>query len=99
MKTSLPSADGRVCSHCRSTELSVHQRYVTANNGFRYKYRCRRCRSFQSETKDSAMYRVRTPISFIATVLMMRERVSARLHELLRCVALPLLLGRRNSRP
>jgi hypothetical protein len=57
------------CINCKSTNIHVSARYKTKSNGRRNLYICGDCKTFFSETKNTFMENIKTPISKIATVL------------------------------
>ncbi len=57
------------CINCRSNNIHVLTNYETKSNGIRNLYVCSDCKKVFSETKNTFMENIKTPISKIATVL------------------------------
>ena len=57
------------CSQCGSTSNRVYSRYQTKSNGKRSLYQCRDCGAFYSETTQTFLFNLKTPLSKIAMVL------------------------------
>lgn len=74
MKTYKPvDLIGTVRCACGNKSLKRHMSYETKSNGLREMYRCPRCGVFFTETKNTPLEDIRTPISVIATVLRARD--------------------------
>ena len=57
------------CPTCNSSEHKGHCRYTIQSGETRWIYRCVKCGSYFSETKDTFLEGLRTPLSRIATIL------------------------------
>jgi hypothetical protein len=64
--------DIEICIECKSNNIHVLTRYKTKSNGIRKLYICSACKKVFSETKNTFMENIKTPISKIATVLEVR---------------------------
>ncbi len=60
------------CFICQSLEIKVHSTYSTQNHGCRQLFECIKCKNIFSETKNSFMEGIVTPISKIAEVIKAR---------------------------
>ena len=57
------------CVNCNSSDYYSYATYKTKSNGMRTLLKCRDCGSCFSETQNTFMYNVKTPISKIALIL------------------------------
>ena len=57
------------CTECGSDNLRVHMTYTILSGENRKLYQCKECETYFSETKNSALAGLRTPLSKISTVL------------------------------
>src|SRR5258707_1232961 len=57
------------CPACGTEEVKVHSRYRVQNGEERREYVCPRCGCYFSETYDTALAGLRTPLSRIQTIL------------------------------
>jgi len=57
------------CPTCNSSEYKGHCRYTIQSGETRWIYRCSECGSYFSETKDTFLEGLRTPLSRIAMIL------------------------------
>lgn len=57
------------CSKCGSASNRVYSHYQTKSNGKRLLYQCRDCGAFYSETTQTFLFNLKTPLSKIAMVL------------------------------
>lgn len=57
------------CPTCNSSEYKGHCRYTIQSGEVRWIYRCVQCGSYFSETKDTFLEGLRTPLSRISTIL------------------------------
>jgi hypothetical protein len=57
------------CINCGGNNYKVCSRYMTKNNGIRELYKCNDCKCYYSETANTFMHKIRTPMSKIAMVL------------------------------
>ena len=53
------------CPVCHSSDMRYHSPYTTKNHGGRVIYKCENCPSYFSETKNTLMEGVKTPVSVI----------------------------------
>ncbi len=60
------------CPPCKSSALPSHSPYTTKNHGVRVIYKCESCLSYFSETKNTLMAGLKTPLSVIWTILKAR---------------------------
>ena len=60
------------CPGCHSTDIQYHSPYSTKNHGDRVIYKCEHCPVYFSETKNTLMEGVKTPVSVIWHVLKAR---------------------------
>lgn len=60
------------CSDCGSVNTSVFKRYQTVHNGTRKLYLCESCGNSFSETHNTAMANLKTPISKVASAIRLR---------------------------
>ena len=59
----------KVCPDCRSNELKTHTVYMTQNHGQRNVYKCKDCGCCFSETNQTFLFGIKTPLSRIIQVL------------------------------
>ena len=57
------------CSECRSTNVKAYKKYTTKNHGSRQLYRCEDCGMVFSETKNTFLEGLKTPLSKIWEVV------------------------------
>jgi len=57
------------CPGCRSADIQHHSPYTTKNHGGRVIYKCEHCPVYFSETKNTLMEGLKTPVSVIWHVL------------------------------
>ena len=57
------------CPHCQSTNAKTHTSYFVKSGERRNIYHCLDCDNYFSQTKNTALEGLRTPLSFIAQVL------------------------------
>ena len=62
----------RRCPVCHSSDMNYHSLYTTKNHGGRVIYKCENCPVYFSETKNTLMEGVKTPVSVIWQVLKAR---------------------------
>lgn len=60
------------CPTCQSSDIHSHSPYTTKNHGVRVIYQCGSCLSYFSETKNTLMEGLKTPMSVIWTVIKAR---------------------------
>ena len=60
------------CPGCHSTDIQYHSPYSTKNHGDRVIYKCEHCPVYFSETKNTLMEGLKTPVSVIWHVLKAR---------------------------
>src|SRR6266699_3299705 len=60
------------CPGCRSADIKYHSPYTTKNHGGRVIYKCEHCPVYFSETKNTLMEGLKTPVSVIWHVLKAR---------------------------
>ena len=60
------------CPYCSSTHVHVHRTYQTKNHGPRRLYECQDCFAYFSETKNTLLENLKTPLSVIWPVLKAR---------------------------
>ncbi len=61
------------CPDCESSDVPCFKRYETINNGTRKLYQCANCQSIFSETRNTAMEGIKSPISRVACALKLRS--------------------------
>lgn len=61
------------CPHCQSARVEEHRIYQTKHHGQRRLYQCQDCRGVFSETKQTILEGLRTPISRIIDVISARS--------------------------
>ncbi len=59
----------RKCPSCKSFAIRSHTPYTTKNHGVRVIYQCESCLSYFSETKNTFMEGLKTPMSVIWLVI------------------------------
>ena len=57
------------CVKCDDSDVHVLTKYKRKSNGIRELYVCKKCKTVFSETKNTFMENIKTPISKIATVI------------------------------
>ena len=62
----------RKCPACHSAEIQYHSSYTTKNHGSRVMYKCEHCPASFSETKNTFLEGLKTPVSVIWLVLKAR---------------------------
>lgn len=60
------------CPACQSSDIHSHTPYTTKNHGVRVIYQCKSCLDYFSETKNTFMERLKTPMSVIWLVIKAR---------------------------
>ena len=60
------------CPICHSADIQYHSPYTTKNHGRRVMYKCENCPAYFSETKNTLLEGVKTPVSVIWHVLKAR---------------------------
>jgi len=60
------------CPACHSSDIQYHSPYTTKNHGGRVIYKCATCPAYFSETKNTLMEGLKTPVSVIWHVLKAR---------------------------
>src|SRR2546422_11381293 len=60
------------CPVCHSSDMKYHSLYTTKNHGGRVIYKCEHCPVYFSETKNTLMEGLKTPVSVIWQVLKAR---------------------------
>lgn len=60
------------CPTCKAPDIHAHSPYTTKNHGVRIIYQCEICLSYFSETKNTFMHGLKTPVSAIWTVIKAR---------------------------
>jgi transposase-like protein len=60
------------CPVCHSSDMRYHSPYTTKNHGGRVIYKCENCPAYFSETKNTLMEGLKTPVSVIWQVLKAR---------------------------
>ena len=60
------------CPACKSSHTHSHSPYTTKNHGVRIIYQCERCLNYFSETKNTFMEGLKTPMSVIWLVIKSR---------------------------
>src|SRR5947207_5862657 len=60
------------CPGCHSADIKYHSLYTTKNHGGRVIYKCEHCPVYFSETKNTLMEGLKTPVSVIWQVLKAR---------------------------
>ncbi|MBF0228151.1 MAG: hypothetical protein HQK63_00930 [Desulfamplus sp.] len=61
------------CPKCGSPTTSILKQYQTIHNGARYLYICKDCSNCFSETSNTPMENLKTPISKVASALKLRS--------------------------
>jgi transposase-like protein len=59
----------RRCPECNSEDIKPHTAYTVSSGERRYIYHCRDCGNYFSETKNTPLEGLRTPLSRITTIL------------------------------
>ena len=62
----------RKCPECRSADIQYHSPYTTKNHGGRVIYKCDNCPTYFSETKNTFLEGLKTPVSVIWQVIKAR---------------------------
>jgi transposase-like protein len=62
----------RKCPVCHSSDMKYHSPYTTKNHDGRVIYKCENCPAYVSETKNTLMEGLKTPVSVIWQVLKAR---------------------------
>src|SRR2546425_5338327 len=62
----------RKCPACHSSNIQYHSSYTTKNYGGRVMYKCENCPAYFSETKNTFLEGLKTPVSVIWQVLKAR---------------------------
>src|SRR5262249_45967635 len=60
------------CPACHSTDIQYHSSYTTKNHGGRVMYQCENCPASFSETKNTLLEGLKTPVSVIWQVVKAR---------------------------
>ena len=60
------------CPACHSLDIKYHSPYTTKNHGGRVIYKCENCPAYFSETKNTLMEGLKTPVSVIWHVIKAR---------------------------
>lgn len=60
------------CPGCKSSDIHSHSPYTTKNHGVRVIYQCESCQGYFSETKNTLMAGLKTPMSLIWLVIKAR---------------------------
>jgi len=60
------------CPVCHSSDIQYHLLYTTKNHGSRVMYKCATCPTYFSETKNTLLEGLKTPVSVIWQVLKAR---------------------------
>ena len=60
------------CPYCSSSHITVHCTYQTKNHGPRRLYECKDCFAYFSETKNTLLENLKTPLSVVWQVLQAR---------------------------
>ena len=60
------------CPVCKSSDIQYHSPYTTKNHGDRVMYKCESCPVYFSETKNTIMEGLKTPVSVIWQVIKAR---------------------------
>jgi transposase-like protein len=62
----------RKCPGCHSADIQHHSPYTTKNHGGRVMYKCHTCQAYFSETKNTLLEGLKTPVSVIWHVVKAR---------------------------
>ena len=62
----------RKCPACHSSDIHHHSPYTTKNHGSRVMYKCDTCQAYFSETKNTLLEGLKTPVSVIWQVIKAR---------------------------
>jgi transposase-like protein len=73
LKTAMKKQGSLKCPDCGSSNTSVFKGYPTIHNGIRQLFLCKECNKCFSETRDTAMQNIKTPISKVAAALKIRS--------------------------
>ena len=60
------------CPVCHSADIQYHSPYTTKNHGGRVIYKCENCQTYFSETKNTFLEGLKTPVSVIWEVIKAR---------------------------
>ena len=60
------------CPACHSSDIKYHSPYTTKNHGGRVIYKCENCPTYFSETKNTLLEGLKTPVSVIWQVIKAR---------------------------
>jgi len=60
------------CPVCHSSDMRHHSPYTTKNHGGRVIYKCETCKAYFSETKNTLLEGLKTPVSVIWQVIKAR---------------------------
>ena len=60
------------CPICHSADIQYHSPYTTKNHGRRVMYKCENCPAYFSETKNTLLEGLKTPVSVIWQVIKAR---------------------------
>ena len=60
------------CPGCHSADIQYHSTYTTKNHGGRVLYKCDHCPAYFSETKNTLLEGLKTPVSVIWHVVKAR---------------------------
>src|SRR5712692_8409812 len=60
------------CPACHSSDIQYHSPYTTKNHGGRVIYKCENCPAYFSETKNTLLEGVKTPVSVMWQVIKAR---------------------------
>ncbi len=60
------------CPGCHSSDIQYHSPYTTKNHGGRVIYKCENCPTYFSETKNTLLEGLKTPVSVIWQVIKAR---------------------------
>jgi transposase-like protein len=60
------------CPECHSADIQHHSPYTTKNHGGRIIYKCNTCPAYFSETKNTLLESLKTPVSVIWQVVKAR---------------------------
>ena len=69
----MKSQNAHRCPSCSSSETTLFRMYNTVHNGSRRLIRCETCNRLFAETINSAMENLKTPISKVASALLLRS--------------------------
>ena len=61
------------CPNCASSDTSAFKNYNTVHNGNRQLFKCGSCNTTFSETSNTAMENIKSPISKVASALILRS--------------------------